>query len=747
MEYVVTSPEGKEFVVTAPEGATQEQALEFAKSQFGSTSGGAATGNPNLQAQGTRSLQNNATNLGRIAGEIGGATAIGGALGAAAPELLQGAGRLAGGFPATRGLAPWLESAGTLLKGRRGVSATQGAVSGAASETAGQAVEAVGGGPVMAEGARVVAGGLTPELLTGGKEMLRRYVMTPALSLTSKVKKEAARELLAKIEGNPAALSDQDRKFFDELVGELHGSTRPGEPQKEVYDALKASGAKGEYAASRFSGAADRGLSAAQSANIGGAQAREYGDIGSDLRSTIVKRNELMMSARKKQYAQNEESRDKIVAMREGAGDFIEKMPEYGSLVKELEGRLLKTREARLASPTLQVSDQGTERGLQSVLDAVNSRRVMISESEAEASIAKGFKVVKGTNPATGEPAVYREFPNSFQALDDVRRRLGEVFRGKPDEGYAAIGATNARDLYGKISEIQKKYAGGPGGPQEKLLDDYAASTEGLEIFRSAKGRKATALDKYKDDQFATDAAALPKTYFKNSASIRALEELVGDPKQVNQAAMEFANKELAGADAAKARTWLSKNTEWLRELPQVRLAVARHAASLEAAERTAGAAAVTTKAAAARNQQLVGNSFPVERVKELIESGNVELWKQAGPAIAASPQARAAIGDAVRQTLANRAGTSTKGLTELFESSIRPALENSRLMASAELNNIAGHLAAIERMQISEAQKLGIMNRIILQTVAGYTSSVAARTPGAVIDLGKAARDRMIPQ
>ena len=98
-EFVVTNPEGKEFVVNAPEGATQEQALEFAKSQFQSTTGGAATGNPNISRQGTTALKT--PSFGEAASKIGGAGLLGGIFGAVGPELMTGIAGAAGAFPAT----------------------------------------------------------------------------------------------------------------------------------------------------------------------------------------------------------------------------------------------------------------------------------------------------------------------------------------------------------------------------------------------------------------------------------------------------------------------------------------------------------------------------------------------------------------------------------------------------------------------------------------------------------------------
>ena len=91
---------------------------------------------------------------------------------------------------------------------------------------------------------------------------------------------------------------------------------------------------------------------------------------------------------------------------------------------------------------------------------------------------------------------------------------LGDVFSGKPAEGYEAISSSDARKYYKMISDIQKKFAGGEGGPQDRLLKHYADASEGMEMFGSRLGKKATALDKYDDARFQTDAAALPRQFF-----------------------------------------------------------------------------------------------------------------------------------------------------------------------------------------------------------------------------------------
>lgn len=91
-EFVVTDPEGKEFVVNAPDGATQDQALQFAQSQFGAQPSEAASTTEakpiNTRARSLQSLSRSlafgpdfkaaTTNLGSLGDLDKGAIAAGG---------------------------------------------------------------------------------------------------------------------------------------------------------------------------------------------------------------------------------------------------------------------------------------------------------------------------------------------------------------------------------------------------------------------------------------------------------------------------------------------------------------------------------------------------------------------------------------------------------------------------------------------------------------------------------------------
>lgn len=695
MEFVVTDPSGKEFIVNAPEGATQEQALEFAKSQFGGTEGGAALGNPNLARQGDKMMRPDGGF--QPLADIGGAAAAGGALGAFSSEILSGLGKAARYTPQTARIAPFLESSGAILKaGGRTAPAIAGTISGAAGETAGQVAEAAGAGPVAAEGARIAGGGLTAETANLAKIGLKKYIMTPALSLTSKLKKETAIALLEKIEGAPQSITAKELKFLEEQIAELRGPAGKTDAPLERVGSIMGDEGK------RLLDASDQQMIQAmrQAGSVGGAggfpaSSTPLAETGGRLQGTINKRNEAALAARSAQYTANEKARDAIVSQREAAGSFINTLPEYRAVVDEIKAQL----KPGVRSPSVQA-------GFQKIL------------SELEA-------------PQT-----------SFQALDDVRRQLGEAFRGKPAEGYEAIGETAARDLYGKVSGIQKKFAGGDAGPQAKLLDDYAADTKGLEMFSSKLGKKATALDQYREGQYANDPSSIPATYFKTRASVQALKELTGNAQQVNAAALEYADNQLAGKTGPEVRSWMGKNAEWLSETATVRHLVDKYATRLEGAERSMRNAQDFAAQAAKDSSMLTRNSLSAQRAVDLIKSGDTELWGKIAPVIAKSPQAKTQMVGAVRQVIADQA--TSKATSDLFSRNIRPFLEKSGIAAKADMEFIAQRLDNIQKMSLPEAGKLGMARRLLLQSAGGWTATAAARGS---VEAYQGLREKMVPQ
>jgi len=747
---------------------------------------GPARENTMLRRQGDRAIKRT---MGESLADIGGATAIGGGLGAVSSEILTGLGMAARSTPYTMRIAPFLESAGAVLKaGGRTAPALAGAASGAISETAGQMAETAGAGPTTAEITRIVAGGVGPEL-----KNVAAWGLKKGMGLTGV---DTVMDALKKYTGRDVNLTAAQKAYVEQETALLRGGEKTNVSLEKVGSIM---GDEGQ----RLLSAADQQLVSA-TANLAGAQKKtsvELADIGGALRDKIAKRNEAALTERARQYTSNEKLRDSLVSQNEAAGRFVNQTPEYDALVKELElelkpgkrspdvaagfSRILDsirqpyltnassdapgilsaiqklggiknaegtmrdiTGESRTGFGTKGIPPalfRGNGLGLDDLASLLRQKGYLIPDDAADGGVQMLKKMIRdeidGTNKHLsgfeqdamfarmknkgGEPEQSRT-PISFQALDDVRRKLGDAFRGKPAEGFDAIGSAAAKDLYHKISNIQKQYAGGANGPQSRLLDDYAESTAGLEMFSSKFGKKATALDQYREGQYKTDTSALPTNFFRSRESIRALKELTGDDAHVQAAALQFADKKLVGKNAEQARAWMGENSEWLAETGSVRGLVDKYVTKLEDAERSMRNAQDFVTKATADNKILTKNMLPAQRAVDLINSGNTELWSKVMPALNQSPQAKTQVVNAVKQVVADSA--TSKGTIDLFSRNIKPFLEQGKIASPQEIQFIETQLAKIAAKKVPETEKLGMLKRILLQSAAGWSSGGMSR-------------------
>ena len=122
------------------------------------------------------------------------------------------------------------------------------------------------------------------------------------------------------------------------------------------------------------------------------------------------------------------------------------------------------------------------------------------------------------------------------------------------------------------------------------------------------------------------------------------------------------------------------------------------------------------------------GTMFPAQNVKSLILTGDTKQWEKAAPLILRAPGGEQMFADAVRQTLAEKATQSTKGLTLFYDNKVRPALNATKILKPDEINAIGKRLTAIENLKLPETEKIGLARRVILQAFAGYSSSLSAR-------------------
>ena len=741
--------------------ATQQAIAQKFGLSWDQTPGGAAMGNPLA----TRKYANTGMSDGteKLAA-IGGAGALGSAMGYFGPQILQGASTLAQGVPALRPISGALNVMGQLTK-QVGPTARAviGGISGLSSETSGQVAEQMGAGPVTAEAARLVGGAITPEFAPLAINAIKLAFSGKMATTGVNVLKDIYANL-TKSKGSD--LSAAEKQYVETSIAELMGKQVPNKAMltvgAETEKGAAAIRAAAEAKAAALHESANQAMLAAKQASeaeLGSvgqrrqprADAIDYltnlktdvlnkakgtvetvgenkplSAIGQDLQTAAAAREADLKTAASTQYTKTEADVNKIVSNREASGESVTSLPSYTSLIASLKNE---------TKPGARSKDVAA--AYQKILDQIKIG-------------------AEGEKP-------------SFQAIDDARRLLGEAFRGQADEGYKAIGQTAQKKYYGLLSQVQKDFAG---EPQTQLLTQYADTRPGLEIFGSKAGTKLTGVDKGAMTQFASDPSKLPDYFFSTPKNYNALIEMVGSKEMALKAAQQYAANQLAPKETSKqVGNWMTANREFLSAVPEVRDAVIKYRTTLENGERTvanigggikqlsaANAEILKTAREASRQQLRTGNlqataakteatavtkeaaatadkiwnsaAGPMKNVRDAIESGNMEKWAAIAPVIERSPDAKKAVFDAVRQVTSEMG--SSKGVTQKFNETMRPALEKFGMLGADEANSIAQQLAAIEAKRIPDAEKLGLARRLLLQGISGYSSSLGGRAGAA---------------
>lgn len=699
-----------------------------------------------------------------------GESILGGTIvGAATPELVEYAGKGLAKLPSPYAKAGGygMEAAGRLMKTQRGAAAGTGALGGATADIAGQGVEVAGGLPPAVFAAELAGGFVGPQFAKSVTEAVR-YGSRKLLGIEPIT---AIKNVANDLGINEAILSPSQRQFIKDQIQKFRGGQPSSTAQEGLYGALRTGAtditrdAESRAAMRRLEAemASKQAEAKAEKMRLAGAKTKEIGaeatqqaesarsQIGADREPSVIggqlrdKINSLfgqMTEARSAAYARQKAVRDAAVAEKESTGQLVKDTPEYKALVDNLKSKLLIGPEAQKQT-TAPVTEKGVLQAYQNIYDAVTSRRVKV-----------------GLN-AEGNP-VYKTFPTSFDALDDVRRRLGDVAFGKEVEGYSAIGANIAKDFYGKISNIQSKYAG---EAHDVLQSEYEAASRLLEKYKSKRGAKATAEDRFDPTRYKTDAASLPNDYFTSQQSVKDLLDLTGgDRGLVVQSGSDFAAKQLKNKNLKAVKDWSNKNSDWLSALPEVKSKVDAYIKVLERSERVSTktgkaakilesreptvlrggeravavgekeAAAITAEAAD-RVKTILGDKNPAARVREIILGGKPTVWQEVGPILANDPQGKKLITESVLQIMADRAESGLVSSVRAFREDVAPSLKGAGLMSDQQLGALEAQLQAIANSAMGEPAKLTFIQRAIKDALVG----VAAQPVGAVtVETGK---------
>lgn len=229
------------------------------------------------------------------------------------------------------------------------------------------------------------------------------------------------------------------------------------------------------------------------------------------------------------------------------------------------------------------------------------------------------------------------------EPVRNILRRLRDIAGGLPEEGYGAISQQWAGKLADKIAGALELWE-----PKLAAADaNYRKLSEALEPFQTKLGRSIATSERFDRNMLATDPSAVPPMFFKTPATVRQLITLSGgDQAAVEEAAVAFARRELAGKTPEAAWKWLS-GAEWLDALPNARQQLGEDVGRLVTADAEIARAGKFAQETGKRRDEILSTTRRLdEKVAQLAEN----LRSGVTPAGDAEKQAR--------QLLANEIST-----------------------------------------------------------------------------------------
>lgn len=626
--------------IEVPDDATDAEVAtilsSYPRQGFETLPGGAAIVQPRQPARPLRGATGT-----ELATDIAGATALGTVGGLVTPQILQAGGTAlkGSGMPYLQSLGGGLSYLGTLAAAAGPAArAAAGAFSGFGSESLGKTAEAAGAGPVTAEVARFVGGGVTPEFAKAAA-LLTTNIMSRMLpgDINSAALRTLSAQIAAKLrDASGRELSDEQKAYTARLVADLHGSQKPGV-------ALGGIGGEMETGAQGVLRAGER---QAENVAFGGElAAQRVTESATQTAARIAKEAEKRSVAL---YAHSQralnESRDaaaaEIAAAEKGQVPYGQATQYLTTLrddaINAAKGTRLTIGEDRpttaigldlrnaavkresdfrtAASDKFKATEAVVNEGVEKLekagitIDKNPAYKKLVAELQAElapgknnADVAAGYRKILDqiTGKETKQLGVLEQAqqelaggvaaapkPISYNAIDQTRRLLGESFGNPRVTGYENIDKLARQDVYRKLRDLQVKFGG---DKVDDLLSNYADSRPELAQFGSAAGKKMTGMDRGALEQFATDPSNMPAYFFKTPTSFQNLVDLVGDKKLAVSSALDYATNALTGKETSSAvRAWMTKNREFLNAVPEVKLAVSKHETALAAAEKTA---------------------------------------------------------------------------------------------------------------------------------------------------------------
>jgi hypothetical protein len=383
--------------------------------------------------------------------------------------------------------------------------------------------------------------------------------------------------------------------------------------------ALRAQGQSSRTAAAGFERKAAKAQSRTTPPTPTVGEVKTLSERGAPVReATVAARSKIYEN----QVAQDKvlrDAADQVVADNEAAGKFISDLPSARSLLDKVTQRTTPNPGTSPTATALPTPEEG--KILNAVQTAIKDRRVIISEAEARAA----SEIDPGSVSKVGGKYV-RTFKTNFEALDNLRRRLGESFNGVPS-GFEGIPTHLARDMYGKVSRVLDDYVG---TARADVQANWKAGLQALEPYDNTRLGKALSGVQGETSVPNTFAANVPGTVIAGGREAVEQVGALGGAQTQKQFLSDEVQAALVGPDGApldydaaiKKLGQSTKLGDALNADPELKAAVQQHLQRLNDA-----------KLAGTRAEAFTGFGKARTKAAETAEKGETAAIKEAAKA------------------------------------------------------------------------------------------------------------------
>lgn len=336
------------------------------------------------------------------------------------------------------------------------------------------------------------------------------------------------------------------------------------------------------------------------------------------------------------------------VAQKESGNQFISDIPEAKALLKESENIVNPSPTKSPTATSLPTPEEG--RVYNYIINAFKNRLVEVPETYAKSEAAAGNKIVakEVTDFATGERSTryFRQFKTSYEAVDNLRRRFGDVFHGADPVGFEGVSKKLIQNSYGKLKEIQRQYVGED--LYDPMQDSYSKFSKMLEPYNETNlGKSISGKQKKTGIENLTPAQIRSAILEKGAGGLEQAKALGANVEK-------FLSDELAtvlhnpktgeplSAAEAKGLLYNTKLGDAVKFVPKLDAAVQKHIAQLDAAEASGAKAkefAETAKVAIAEAEKAGVAATKAAEAKRAYESEIIKLKKMTPREMAAKSE------------------------------------------------------------------------------------------------------------